>query len=318
MGMLLTTLSLTLCAAMAVLGPITAAEAREIPVYPGAKLVTEPEPGEEPMCCDFVTTAGFNKVVAFYESALKTKGLEPKAFGARYPQLKHHTDALQKQMPPGMKMRIFPLSEMAVKGQVGVETFEVTGTATGVRFNLGKAQLPEQDRHFADEWDLATTAQENRTRAGGARAVSPGQLKAALPARTPAGFTHDETIAETTGGMAFAQASYQKQIRAGGGRGPDDAAEFVSIDVQINDVTGYPDEEKQRLIMPGEGERKVTVKGAYPGKERSGRSGSECWGSEVVFLVNGRFQVEVRSSNVCDLPLFYKLIDTMNLAGLPR
>lgn len=317
MGMLVTTLSLTLCAAMAVLGLIAAAEAREIPVYPGAKLIMEQEPGEEPMCCDFVTTAGFEKVVAFYENELKTKGLEPKAFGAKYPQLKHHTDALLKQMPAGMRIRIFPLSEMAVQGQMGVETFEVTGTASGIRFTLGKAQLLEQDRHFADEWDLASLAQERRARSGGARAVSPGQLKAALPTRTPAGFTHDMTIAETTGGTAFAQSSYQKQIRAGG-RGPDDAAEFVSIDVQISDVTDYPDEEKQRISVPGEGERPVKVKGIYPGKERSGRNGSECWGSEVVFLVNGRFQIEVRSSSVCDLPLFYKLIDSMNLAVLPR
>jgi hypothetical protein len=309
--------SAALCAAMAVLGPVTAAEAREIPVYPGAKLVTEQEPGEEPMCCDFATKAGFDKVVAFYEGALKTRGLEPKAFGAKYPQLKHLTDTLQKQMPPGMKIKIFPLSETAVRDQVGVETFEVTGTAAGVRFTLVRDQLPEQDRHFADEWDMAAGGQQRRTRSGGAHTVSPGQLKAALPSRPPAGFTHDETIAERSGGSAFAQSSYQKQIRAGGG-GPDDAAEFASIDVQINDVTDYPEEEKQRLIMPEEGGRKVTVKGKYPGKERSDKSGSECAGSEVVFLVNGRFQVEVRSSNVCDLPLFYKLIDTMNLAGLPR
>jgi hypothetical protein len=317
MGILSTTLILTLCAAMAVVGPIASAEAREIPVYPVAKLITEPEPGEEPMCCDFVTTAGFEKVIAFYEKALKTKGLEPKAFGTKYPQLKHHTDALLRQMPAGMKIRIFPLSEMAVQGQMGVETFEVTGTASGVRFTLGKAQLLEQDRHFADEWDLASSAEERRARSGGARAVSPGQLKAALPSRTPEGFTHDETIAETSGGTAFAQSSYQKQIRVGG-RGPDDADEFASIDVQISDVTDYPDEEKQLLIAPDERERKVTVKGKYSGKERSGRNGSECWGSEVVFLVNGRFQVEVRSSNVCDLSLFYKLIDSMNLDGLPR
>jgi hypothetical protein len=36
-------LSLTLCAAMAVLGPIAAAEAQEIPVYLGAKLIMEIE-----------------------------------------------------------------------------------------------------------------------------------------------------------------------------------------------------------------------------------------------------------------------------------
>jgi hypothetical protein len=301
---------------MAILGP--SAEAREIPVYPGAKLVIEPEPGEEPMCCDFVTTAGFDKVVAFYEKALATKGLEPGAFGAKYPFLKRHTDALLKQMPPGMKITIFPLGETVLQGQKGVETFEVTGTASGTRFFLGKAQLLEKERHFADEWDKAAGAGGIRSGPGGARSVSSGILKASLPTKAPAGFTQGETIAENSGGTAFAQTSYQKQIRAAGGRGPDDAAGFAMIDVQISDVTDYPDEEKQRIIMPDEGGRKVKVKGGYPGKERSGRSGSECTGSEVVFLVNGRFQVQVQSSTLCDLPLFYRLIDSMNLAGLPR
>ena len=60
------------------------------------------------------------------------------------------------------------------------------------------------------------------------------------------------------------------------------------------------------------------MKGSYPGKERPGRSNSECSGSEVVFLVNVRFQVEVRSSTVCDLPLFYKLIDSMNRPACRR
>ena len=55
-------------------------------------------------------------------------------------------------MPAGMKMRIFPHSEMAFQNQKGVETFEVTGTTAGARFNPGRAQLTEQDRHFADEW----------------------------------------------------------------------------------------------------------------------------------------------------------------------
>jgi len=39
-----------------------AAEAREIPVYPGAKLVTEQEPREDPACCDFAAAAAFEEV----------------------------------------------------------------------------------------------------------------------------------------------------------------------------------------------------------------------------------------------------------------
>jgi len=49
-------------------------------------------------------------------------------------------------------------------------------------------------------------------------------------------------------------------------------------------------------------------------RERQGRDA----GSQVVFLVNGRFLVEVRSSGVCDLPLFHRIIENMNLTALPK
>lgn len=67
-------------------------------------------------------------------------------------------------MPAGMKIRIFPRSEMAVQGQMCLATFELTGTTSGVRFTLGKAQFLERDRHFAEEWDLASPAQGRRAR----------------------------------------------------------------------------------------------------------------------------------------------------------
>ncbi len=312
------TTSLALVVGMAALlfSPAAAA-GREIPVYPGAKLVLEPEPGEEPACCDFSTRDAFEKVIAFYEKALRVKGLEPRAFGQKYPHLKHHTDALLQQMPAGMKIRIFPLSEMAFQSQKGVEIFEVTGTAAGARFNLGRAQLTEQDRHFADECELGTVANERRTQAGGSRAVSTAQLKAALPPRPPAGFTADAVHASTSSGSAFVQASYEKQIKAAG-PGAYDAAVTVSIDVQITDVTAAPEEGRERIMVRDAGDRKILVRRSHPGKERIDRDGKECQDSEIVFLVHDRFLVEVRGSGVCDLPLLRSLIDSMDLGALPR
>jgi len=313
---LTTTLSLILCAAIAILGPVMAAEAREIPVYPGAKLETEREPGSEPMCCDFVTSAGFEKVVAFYEKALNTKGLEPRAFGARYPDLKQNAEELLRQLPPGVKIRIFPLKELVVQGKTGVEAFDVLGSPEGVRFTVFEEQLNAKDRHFAEEHARATGAPAPGGASGGP-GVGAAVLKAALPPKPPAGFTRDDTGADTNAGPGLAQVAFQKLIHAGG-RGPDDADVHATIEVQVNDVADFPREEKQQLIAPDEDERKVTVKGKYPGKERSGTSGGDCSGSKVAFLVNDRFQVELLGGNVCDLPLFYKLIDSMDLGRLPK
>lgn len=292
------------------------AAAREVPVYPGAKLVTEQEPGSEPMCCDFVTSAGFEKVVVFYERALNTKGLDPRAFGARYPDLKQNAEELLRQMPPGVKIRIFPLKEHVAQGKTGVETFDLFGSPEGVRFTVFEEQLGAKDRHFAEEWARTTGATAPGGASGGP-GVGAAVLKAALPQKPPAGFTRDDTGADTNAGPGYAQVAFQKRIHAGG-RGPDDADVYATIEVQVNDVSDYPRDEKQRLIAPDDDERRVTVKGKYPGKEQSGTSGSECSGSKVVFLVNDRFQVEVRGGNFCGLPLFYKLIDSMDLGRLPK
>ena len=113
------------------------------------------------------------------------------------------------------------------------------------------------------------------------------------------------------------QASYEKQVRAAG-LGPDDAAEHLSIDVQIWHLAGSPDEARERSAVQEAGERAVTVRGSFPGKEWIDRDGGACAGSEALFLVRGRLLVEVRSANMCDLPLFWALIGSMEPASLSK
>ena len=98
-------LCMAACALALICAVPSAGWTREIPVYPGATLLFEAEPGETPMCCDFITKAPFEKVISFYEGALKTKGLDPGAFGSRYPDLKHQADAL---IIDGMDLNALP------------------------------------------------------------------------------------------------------------------------------------------------------------------------------------------------------------------
>ena len=109
--------------------------------------------------------------------------------------------------------------------------------------------------------------------------------------------------ADTGGGSAFIQVSYQRQIKAAG-PGADDAEVTVSIDVQINDVTAAPQEGRERIRLQDASERKVLVRGLHPGKERIDREGKECQGCEIVFLVHGRSLVEVRGLVSATFPCF--------------
>ena len=152
---------------------------------------------------------------------------------------------------------------------------------------------------------------------GGERPADWKRLRAAFPSTLPRGFALTEVAGDVLSGAAFMQASYEKQVRASG-PGPDDAAEHLSIDVQIWDLAGSPDEARERIAVQEAGERAVTVRGSFPGRERMDRDGGACAGSEVLFLVRGRFLVSVRSANVCDLPLFRALIGSMDLASLPK
>jgi hypothetical protein len=127
-------------------------QAKPIPIYPGAKLVTEKQEGVEPECCDFLTTDAFEKVLSFYEKQLKTKPMDTKALAAAYPALKQQLQMLEQQMPPTAKLRGFVLEEVTVNGQKSPVLFEVMGSAEGVRFSVGDNALAGNDAQFAKEW----------------------------------------------------------------------------------------------------------------------------------------------------------------------
>jgi len=85
-----------------------------IPVYPGASLLTGKTGGEESACCDFVTNDAYEKVIAFYETALKTKALDASALTAKYTDMKAEINSMMGQIPPQLKIRFFVLQEIVI------------------------------------------------------------------------------------------------------------------------------------------------------------------------------------------------------------
>lgn len=125
---------------------------KPVPVYPGATLITEHEEGAEPGCCDFVTNDALDKVVAFYEKQLKTKGLDATALVAKYPVIKQQVEAIAQQMPPGAALRAFVLDEVKTGSQTAPILFEVVGSPQGVYFSIGGDALTGNDAMFAKQW----------------------------------------------------------------------------------------------------------------------------------------------------------------------
>ena len=287
-----------------------------IPVYPGATLVLEAEPGETPMCCDFIAKAPFEKVISFYEGALKTGGLDPKAFGARYPDLKHQADALIRDAPPGMKVRILVLAEQRFQGKTSAETFDVASTPAGVRFTIMKDQLRPSDARFAEEWEARMSGASRQAKAGTADWT---KLRASFPKSPPSGFTVDAVQGDNgdANHAPYVQASYQKVVKKAGS-GADEAQVTVSIDVMITDEAGNVESALETVRVQEGGERAVKVGGKYDGKEIIVRDGRDCTQSGTVFLVNRRYVVEVKTYGFCDLPTVDRIIDGMNLNALTK
>ena len=137
--------------------------ARPIPVYPGAKLVTEKQEGVEPECCEFVTTDSFEKVLSFYEKQLRTKPMDTKALVAAYPAMKQQLQMLEQQMPTSVKLRGFVVGEVMMNGQKAPIVFELMGGPEGVRFSVSEDAMSGNDAQFAKEWREKTgklTAEE--------------------------------------------------------------------------------------------------------------------------------------------------------------
>ncbi|MBI3599874.1 MAG: hypothetical protein HY097_04435 [Nitrospinae bacterium] len=130
----------------------TSQESPQIPVYPGAKLVTQTEPGEEPVCCGFTSADPVNKVLSFYTEKLKTKPMDIKTLSEKYPAMRAQFQQLSSQLPPQIKFSAFVLGEMNIGGQKGAMLFEVMAMPQGVSFNIPVESLAEKDKRFAQEW----------------------------------------------------------------------------------------------------------------------------------------------------------------------
>lgn len=136
--------------------PVRSEAGREIPVYPGAQLITEQEPGEEPVCCTFTTRDPYAKVLAFYETRLKQKALDTKALAARYPDMRPQLEQMTKQMPPNARAWFFVIEEMAFSGKKFAQLFGVLSGPAGVNFSVSEEELGASGAKFARAWHERT------------------------------------------------------------------------------------------------------------------------------------------------------------------
>lgn len=284
-----------------------------IPVYPGAKLVTDIKPDEDKICCSFRSKESFEKVISFYESALKIKALDASALAAKLPFLKQQVDMMQNQMPAGFKIRFFVLKEIEFQGQKGAEMFEISSAPDGVAFSLTQLQLTPDDQHFAAEWDNIEGAYSTGSNSGSGGTVSAGTkvLEGALPSSGPEGFVKGET--ETYSNPDAVSIMYSKLKKKGSGGEDGEQDKIYEIRISISDEKATL-ESAREMIKPGSSnEKAVKVKGKYDGREGIEKNDYGCQQSVVAFLVNNRFMVEITAAQICDISVIYKLIDKMNL-----
>jgi predicted heme/steroid binding protein len=275
-----------------------------IPVYPGATLKTELEEGDSKMCCSFISTDGFDKVVAFYEKELKIKALDPNGLANQIPSLKPQVDEMLKQMPVGMKIRIFVLKELEFQGKKGAETFEVVYTGNGqVEFDIDPSQLMEKDSHFESEWMGEESSEEMPGDPARAKAMLP-----ALPSTAPSGFTKEEPYIDE---MTYSAVTVQF------GKAYQGMDSYYSIIVSINDFSDNPENIEFNINPQSDDEKAIKVKGKYPGKEKFLKNGSECLAYDRIFAVKDRYVVIISCDKVCDMAIIDQVVDKMKLELLP-
>ena len=206
-----------------------------IPVYPGATLLIAKTGGEESSCCDFVTKDAFEKVIAFYEKALKTRVLDASSLTAKYPDMKAEINSMMSQIPPQLKIRFFVLQEIAYQGKKAAELFELTSDPSGVHFTISETQFITSDSHFAGDYKEAISGIVRP------KALTDEQFAAALPTFIPAGYTKEEInysksdARQSTGALV----SYRKLNKKGHGSGEDRVEDqYVNISVGISDESG--------------------------------------------------------------------------------
>ena len=272
-------------------------------------------------CCSFSSKDSFEKVIAYYQTQLKTKALETKEVAAKYPALKANIQQLEKQLPPTMKFRAFVLTEQTISGQKGAEMFEVLGGPTEVTFSIANMALVKNDEHFFNSW-REQMGQLSTTEVAAKKMVDWKLLKEALPTIAVVGeFNRQEVSGDTVseGVSVSSQASviYIKPVvvkdAGGDGQGENKS---VSIDVDIEDSIASLDMAKEMAQPSGPTEKAIKIKGKYDGKQSAEKNESGYVTCEKVFLINQRFLVTLRGSNTNDLALLDKIIDSMNLAKL--
>jgi hypothetical protein len=286
---------------------------RSIPVYPGALLVTSRIVGEEATCCDFNTNENLDKVIGFYETALKTRALDAAGLAVKYPDMKAQIDMMISQMPPQMKIRFFVLQEYMFQGKKGAELFEVVSDISGVHFNISETKLLAKDTHYEAEWKEAM----GQTEEGADRKpLDPLALGNSLPATLPAGFEKGDVNYEK-GEQPMVSVSYSKLVKkANGSEGSDN--KYVDINISITDGLTSMEFVTDMIKAEREGEKAVMVKGRYQGKEVIEKNDSGCVGAQKVFMVNNRFLVEIRTNGICDMALLNQVADSMSFEKLPE
>jgi hypothetical protein len=290
-----------------------------IPVYPGASLLTERMAGEEQSCCDFVTKDEFEKVISFYENALKTKSLDASSLASKYTDMKPEINMMISLIPPQLKIRFFVLQEVIFQGKKGAELFELTSDPLGVHFTISETQFLTSDTHFAGEW------KDSRSGIIRPKSLSYEQFAAALPAITPEGYNKGEiTFSKGDDGqLPGVGVSYLKLLKNGQGTLNGDGEgrtndKNITISVSINDGSGSMDYTLSYVKELGNGAKAIKVKGKYEGQESSEKNSYGCIGSGMIFLVNNRFLVEIKADGICNLSVINRLIDSMNFENLPK
>jgi hypothetical protein len=280
-----------------------------IPVYPGATLITEPDPGEESGCCNFKTNDSFEKVISFYESSLKLKALDVNELASQHTYLKAQTDMMLKEMPAGMKIKFFVLKVVEFQGQKGAELFEVYTSPRGVEFSLMESQLRNEDQHFIA--DLENSAP------GRLGQVDPKLLISVLPPEAPSGYTKDDVQTDQSPGRPVSLSTgYTKVIRQ------PKFSEFGDDPGLISNIgIGIEEAEKEfyeEMIKPLEGEKNIMVKGKYRGIERITKEEGGLYTAETIFVVNNKFLVTLSGVNLSDPKIVIQVIDKMNLEALSK
>ena len=301
-------------------GESSAQTIKEIPVYPGAILVTAEEPGTEAQCCSFSTADSFEKVLSFYQSALRSKPMDTKQLAAAYPAMKEQLQQFELQMPSTMKYRAFVLDEMELNGKKGAMLFEITATPAGVNFTIPENTILQQDAHFVLLWREQTGRLTPEKKAG-RLIVDWKQLQGALPAvatvgELKRGEVTGETNREGPTPSSSVNVTYIKPGLPSTG-GEDSPPQIgVAVTLTIEDAGNNQEYATDMTSAAARNEKATTVRGKYKGKERSEKNESGYESCEIAFLVNKRFIVDCKGERTKDLALIRKLIDGMNLEKL--